>query len=299
MMNRRDLFLLSTAMGLAAALPRMAHARPQRPAPAPLPLPAEGSIAVAFVLSDDAVVIDFAGPWEVFENVSLPGRKGAPVFQLYTVAETRAPIKATGGMTIVPDYTFATAPAPKLIVIPAQSDPSEAMLAWIRAAAQTADLTMSVCLGAFLLARTGLLSGQAATTHHGAYAQFQMAFPDIVLKRGARYVESQSGKVASAGGLSSGIDLALRVVERYCGRDVALRTADHLEYQGQGWLHPDANGAYAKRRVSTDQHPCCVICEMDVEKATAPTSVYRGRTFYFCMAAHKQLFDANPARFLA
>ncbi|MBA5636322.1 DJ-1/PfpI family protein [Duganella sp. LX20W] len=301
MMNRRDLFLLSTALGLTAALPATGHARGQRAgstrAPSPLPLPAEGSIPVAFVLSDEAVVIDFAGPWEVFENVVVPGRKGPPVFQLYTVAETKAPVRATGGMTIVPDYTFATAPAPKVIVIPAQGDPDEAMLAWIRTAAQTADLTMSVCMGAFLLARTGLLAGQAATTHHSAYVQFQMEFPDIVLKRGARYVES--GKLASAGGLSSGIDLALRVVERYCGRDVAVRTADHLEYQGQGWLNPDANVAYAKRRVSTDQHPCCVVCEMDVDKASAPASVYRGRTYYFCMAGHKTLFDANPGRFLS
>lgn len=297
MMNRRDLFLLSTAMGLTAAVPRLSQAgtRSASASPAPLPVPAEGSIPVAFVLSDDAVVIDFAGPWEVFENVRVPGR-AAPLFKLYTVAETSAPVRATGGMTIVPDYTFATAPAPKVIVIPAQSDPDAAMLAWIRAAAGTADLTMSVCMGAFLLARTGLLSGQTATTHHSAYVQFQMDFPDIVLKRGARYVES--GKLATAGGLSSGIDLALRVVERYCGRDVALRTADHLEYQGQGWLHPDANMAYAKRRVSTAQHPCCVVCEMDVDKPTAPTSVYRGRTYYFCMAEHKRLFDAGPARFL-
>ncbi|HEU4844090.1 MAG TPA: DJ-1/PfpI family protein, partial [Burkholderiaceae bacterium] len=213
-MNRRDLFRLSMAMGLAAGLPaRSTAGTPHAPVTHhPLHPPADGSIPVAFLLSDNAVVIDFAGPWEVFENVSLPGGAPEPVFRPYTVAETAEPIQASGGMTIIPDYTFATAPPPKVIVIPAQSTPTDAVIAWVREMARSADLTMSVCTGAFLLARTGLLSGKSATTHHGAYAQFMMAFPDISLKRGARYVED--GKVATSGGLSSGIDLALRVVER-------------------------------------------------------------------------------------
>src|SRR5471032_1087701 len=157
-MNRRDLFLLSTAMGLTAALPKIGNAKPQQALPNPLRPPAEGSIPVAFLLSDGAVVIDFAGPWEVFENVSIPGRTPEQVFQPYTVAETAGPIRASGGMTIVPEYTFATEPVPKIIVVPAQSAPSDAMIAWVKQVAQTADLTMSVCTGAFLLAKTGLLS---------------------------------------------------------------------------------------------------------------------------------------------
>jgi transcriptional regulator GlxA family with amidase domain len=286
-------------MGLTATLPSRSHAEPHpvQAAPAPLRPAAEGSIPVAFLMSDNAVMIDFAGPWEVFSNVSVPDRAAQPVFQLYTVAATASPIKASGGMTIVPDFTFATAPTPKVIVIPAQSARDEAVLAWIRKAAETADLTMSVCTGAFLLARTGLLAGKSATTHHGAYTQFAMEFPDIALKRGARYVET--GKFASAGGLSSGIDLALRVVERYFGRAVARNTADAMEYQGQGWLNPASNSVYAKRRRSTDRHPLCVVCDMEVDKVSARSSVYRGRTYYFCMDAHKNIFDANPASFLA
>lgn len=298
-MNRRDLFRLSTAMGLTATLPDLSHAAPQpvQAAPNVLRPPAEGSIPVAFLLSDNAVVIDFAGPWEVFCNVSVPDRAAQPIFQLYTVAATAAPIKASGGMTVVPDYTFANAPAPKVLVIPAQSAADDGVLGWIREAAGTADLTMSVCTGAFLLAKTGLLSGKSATTHHGAYTQFAMEFPDIALKRGARYVET--GKLASSGGLSSGIDLALRVVERYFGRAVARNAADALEYQGQGWLNPASNMAYARRRRSTDRHPLCIVCDMAVAKAPARASVYRGRTYYFCMDAHKSIFDADPARFLA
>jgi transcriptional regulator GlxA family with amidase domain len=298
-MNRRELFRISTAAGLTAVLPAVANAASSHSAVSidRLTPPAEGSIAVAFVLSNDAVVIDFAGPWEVFENVGVPGRAPGPVFRPYIVAETAAPIAATGGMMIAPNFTFANAPPPQVIVIPAQGAPCDAMIAWINDAAKRADLTMSVCTGAFVLAKTGLLSGKPATTDHGAYTHFAMQFPDVALKRGARYVES--GKVASSGGLSSGIDLALHVVERYFGRAVALNTADQLEYQGQGWRNPDANMAYAKRRRSTDRHPLCPVCDMDVPKTPALTSTYRGRIYYFCMGEHKTLFDADPARFLA
>lgn len=258
--------------------------------------PVDGFIPVAFLLSDNAVVIDFAGPWEVFENVEVPGRRMSP-FKLYTVAETTAPIQASGGMTIVPNYSLASAPAPKIIVIPAQNDPTEAVLAWVKNATRSTDVTMSVCTGAFLLAKTGLLSGKSVTTHHGAYAELAMAYPDIRVKRGARFVES--GNLASSGGLSSGIDLALHVVERYFGREAAVRTADALEYQGLGWMNGDSNQAYAERRVSTDQHPLCAVCEMDVDAATAPKSVFRDRTYYFCTSGHKALFDKSPDRFVA
>jgi len=180
--------------------------------------PAQGRIPIGFLLSEGAVMIDFSGPWEVFQDVMIPGRADPP-FRLYTVAETTHPIHASGGMTIIPDYNLENAPAPKVIVIPAQSEPTAAVLDWIRKSTKNTDVTMSVCTGAFVLAKTGLLSGKAATTYHGAFVRFATQFPDIHLKRGARFVED--GNLATAGGLSSGIDLALRVVERYYGREVA------------------------------------------------------------------------------
>jgi transcriptional regulator GlxA family with amidase domain len=201
-----------------------------------------GSIPVAFPVSQGAVVIDFCGTWEVFHSVDIPGRHG-DVFQTYIVAETLEPITASGGMKIIPNYTFQTAPAPKIVVIPAQAPPTPAMLSWVRSVTTATDVTMSVCTGAFLLAETGLLSGKSATTFHDAYARFEAAYPDIHLKRGARFVEE--GNLASAGGLSSGIDLAIRVIERYFGREAAERTAYTLEYQGKGWQDPDSNGIYA------------------------------------------------------
>ena len=209
----------------------------------PLTPPEKGSIPVAFPISRGAVIIDFCGPWEVFNSADVPGHHGK-LFQTYTVAETLEPITAGGGMKIIPNYTFETAPPPKVVVIPAQSGSTEAMLKWIRSATTATDVTMSVCVGAFVLAETGLLSGKSATTFHDAYARFESRYPDIHLKRGARFVED--GNLASAGGLSSGIDLAIRVIERYYGREAAERTAYLLEYQGKGWQDPNSNAIYTR-----------------------------------------------------
>ncbi len=306
-MKRRELLRRSRALGMMAvpgsalvslsAAARAADgsgaAKPQTP-PIPLKPPVKGSIPVAFLVSEGAVVIDFCGPWEVFQDVSVPGREGE-AFRLYTVAETTKPIRASGGMTIVPEYTFETAPAPKVIVIPAQGGRSGPTLEWIRRSARGADVTISVCTGAFPRARTGLLSGKAATTHHDGYRGLAAEFPDVRVKRGARFVEE--GSLATAGGLSSGIDLALRVVERYYGHEVAKTTAYQMEYQGQGWVDPDSNQVYAQVRTSSDEHPLCPVCEMEVDRKVAAASVYKGRTYYFCSREHKVLFDGAPDRF--
>jgi len=311
-MKRRQLFNTAAALGLVAAVLSLSLAKlsarsgtgeapngtdTAKPAAVQNSLtpPAHGSIPVAFFISEGAVMIDFAGPWEVFQDVNIPGRAGA-AFRLYTVAATAKPIHASGGMKIVPDYTIANAPAPKVIVIPAQSPLSEATKQWIRKATKSTDVTMSVCTGAFALASTGLLSGKAATTHHSSYATLAAQFPDIQVKRGARFVEV--GNLASAGGLSSGIDLALRVVERYFGRDVARQTAFDMEYQSEGWTNPDSNAVYARAYAQSDEHPVCPVCGMAVDPASAPKSVYKGKTYYFGSEQHKQQFDADPDKFL-
>src|ERR1700746_3536485 len=258
--------------------------------------PDKGQIPVAFLISDGAVVIDFCGPWEVFQDAMIPSSEQMP-FRLYTVAETKKPIRTSGGMQIVPDYTIKNAPTPKVIVIPAQSEPSSAVLEWIRNSSKTTDVTMSVCTGAFVLAKTGLLNGKSATTYHGAFGRFAMQFPDVQLKRGARFVEN--GNLATAGGLSSGIDLALRVVERYYGREVARKTAYNMEYQGEGWMNPDSNQTYATLPVSTPEHPLCAVCGMEVDPKIAPKSVFKGATYYFCSQDDKKTFDSAPEKFIS
>jgi len=308
-MNRRELLKRSAALGLAAGIPSLVACKLLGGTGAtqadsatdkaklisnPLTPPAQGSIPVAFPISKGAVIIDFCGPWEVFSGVEIHGRKD-PAFHLYTVAETKEPILASGGMEIVPGYTFQTAPAPKVIVIPAQSGAKEPMLEWIRTSTKSTDVTMSVCTGAYVLAKTGVLSGKSATTFHRAYEDFAMEFPDIHLKRGARFVED--GNLASSGGLTSGMDLAFRVVERYFGREVAEETAYNIEYQGRGWTNPDSNLVYTKPPRFTADKSLCPVCGMDSDPTI--TSVYKGKTYFFCIRNHKEAFDKDPARFVS
>ena len=245
-MKRRDFLSTSASAGIALA----AVSLPGLPALTPclsnsaatssdrrLAAPAKGRISVAVALSQGATVIDFAGPWEVFQDVHIATR-GATMddqmpFELFTVSEKTETIRGSAGLQLVPDYTFETAPQPKIVVVGAQKG-SPALHEWLRKVSQKTDVTMSVCTGAFQLAKAGLLSGKAATTHHDFADNLARAYPDIDVKRGVRFVEGD--QISTAGGLSSGIDLALRVVERYFGRDTAQATANYMEYQGKGWI---------------------------------------------------------------
>ena len=229
-MHRRT-FVGATAAGIAsvAAGQRLFGAAAAEPIP------------VAFLVGDSVNVIDTAGPWEVFQDVMLHGEGHAHGFSMFTVGPSTKPLRATGGLQLVPDYDYRTAPAAKVVVVPAHRS-SDATLEFLRARARTADLIMSVCTGAFVLGRAGLLDGKTATTHHEFWDDFERSFPNVKLERGPRFVEHD--RVATAGGLTSGIDLALRVVERYHGREAATATATYMEYESR------FIGAAATRRAS-------------------------------------------------
>lgn len=234
-MNRRKFLTAAATLGSAAAI-LPAHAlQPNESAISLSPeksklVPPRGSIPVAILISAGLNVIDFSGPWGVFESVSVPGTNEPP-FRLFTVAESNDVVTSGSGLKLVPHHTFADVPEAKVVVIPAQRG-SDAMREWLRKVVTTADVTMSVCTGAFHLAKAGLLAGKTATTHHDFLDKLEREFPDITVKRGLRFVEGE--KISTAGGLTSGTDLALRVVDRYFGREVARATATYMEYQGTG-----------------------------------------------------------------
>jgi transcriptional regulator GlxA family with amidase domain len=239
-MNRRDFLAATATFGGTLALGSAASALAEPDSnskglvleKSKLNRPASGSIPVAILISAGLNVIDFSGPWGVFESVSVPDANEPP-FRLFTVAETAEMVTSGSGLKLMPHYTFANVPETKVVVIPAQKG-SDAMIEWLRKAVPTTDVTMSVCTGAFKLAKAGLLSGKAATTHHEFLDKLQKEYPDIQVKRGVRFVEGE--KISTSGGLTSGTDLALRVVERYFGRAIAQSTAAYMEYQGTGWI---------------------------------------------------------------
>lgn len=234
--DRRRFVTSAALMTIGAST--AACAAPKRTEADLAPLPKhQGPIPVAFLMDEGATMIDFAGPWEAFQDAVVAEGAG---FSLYTVAPTRNALLSSGGMEIVPRYALADSPQPKVVVIPAQAGgrqpgpTTQRKIDWLRRVAPAADVIMSVCTGAFLLARTGMLDSLNATTHHHFFDDFAEEFPNVRLLRGRRFVDN--GKFVTAGGLTSGVDGALHVVARYFGIDAARKSAVYMEHQGQGWL---------------------------------------------------------------
>jgi transcriptional regulator GlxA family with amidase domain len=141
-------------------------------------------------------------------------------------------VTATGGLRVIPDYDLTTAPGIGILIVPGGFGTrallgDEGVLDWIRRRAETADLVASVCTGALLLARAGLLAGRRATTHWGAVDTLASLDPTIQVERECRVVEDE---IVTSAGVSAGIDMALTIVEFVCGRDAAEETAHYIEY---------------------------------------------------------------------
>jgi transcriptional regulator GlxA family with amidase domain len=186
-------------------------------------------LKVAFVVTNGANVIDMCGPWEVFQDTMVGDREA---FQLFTVSDSTKPVEMTGGFRTLPHHTFSNAPHPDIVVVGAQQG-SPALREWLRARVKDSRVVMSVCTGAFKLADAGILDGKKATTHHEFWDSFAEKFPKVQLERGSRFVQSDD-VIFTAGGLTSGIDLALHIVEKFYGREAADHTAAYIEYRRAG-----------------------------------------------------------------
>jgi putative intracellular protease/amidase/DNA-directed RNA polymerase subunit RPC12/RpoP len=194
----------------------------------------QDKLTVAILLFDGAEIIDYAGPWEAF---------GEAGFQIFTVAEKAKPIHAVYGQTITADYTFANSPAADVLLVPGgaveNAMANATLLKWVQKNAQTSKHVMSVCTGAFILAKAGLLDGLTATTVSHAIDGLGKISSRIKVVRDQRYVDN--GKVITTAGLSSGIDGAFHVIEKIKGRGEAQATALGMEYR---W-DPDSKFARA------------------------------------------------------
>jgi transcriptional regulator GlxA family with amidase domain len=193
----------------------------------------------AIFIFDDVEVLDFAGPYEVFSRIRLePGviarrsEETAP-FKVFTIAQTTAPISTTGGLRVIPDADFASSPHIDLLILPGGFGTrrlleNTAVLDWIKLAASQAQQVASVCTGALLLAKAGLLSGRSATTHWASLDLLASLDSTITVERQQRFVTD--GIVTSAG-IAAGIDMAFSLVESLYGQAVANETARYIEYQ--------------------------------------------------------------------
>ena len=194
---------------------------------------------VGVLLFEGVAVLDLAGPFEVLTRAPHePGAESRSVeddalFDVFTVAKTAEPVTATGGLVIVPRHSFADTPRIDLLLVPGGFGTRPLLqdtetIDWIRRIAASARRTASVCTGALLLARAGLLDGRRATTHWGAFGLLTSLAKDVTVDREARFVDD--GVMTSAG-LASGMDLALHIVETLFGRTVADETARYIEYR--------------------------------------------------------------------
>jgi len=194
---------------------------------------------VAILVFERVEVLDFAGPYEVFSRTRLvPGiasrqsDESAP-FRVVCVSRDGATVRATGGLQITPDVDFASAPPPHVLVVPGGFGTrallqDEATIAWIEAVAGRARRVTSVCTGALLLARAGLLRGKRATTHWGALDLLRSVDESIDVVDGPRFVDQ--GAVITSAGIAAGIEMSLHVVGTLVGHDVAVETARYIEF---------------------------------------------------------------------
>ncbi len=186
---------------------------------------------VAILLFHDVEVLDFAGPFEIFGVTGK--RENATPFDVFTVAERPGEIRARNGLTVTPRYSFADCPAPDVLVVPGgfgtrREMHNERVIEWLRAQSEKAEVIFSVCTGALLLARAGLLSGLEVTTHHGALDLLAKTAPDSVVRDDRRFVDN--GRVITSAGVAAGMDASLHVVARLLGEAQARETAAYIEY---------------------------------------------------------------------
>ncbi len=185
---------------------------------------------LGILLFDDAEVLDFCGPFEVFSVAN--GESADPSFIVYTVAET-TPITACNGLSVNPTYSLNTCPRPDILLIPGGIASrkllnNEPLLDWIKQTADTAELVLSVCTGALVLGKAGLLDGLEVTTLHAAYDLLREIVPTATVHEDRRFVDN--GRIITSAGIAAGIDMSLYVVQRLLGSKKAESTARRMEY---------------------------------------------------------------------
>jgi len=212
-----DANALGTTQGKAA--PPSAAVVVQKPVPRNL----------AILIFDDVQIIDYTGPYETFGHAY---SDDGPAFNIYTVAEKAGSITTAMGMTVTPKYSFENAPRPDVLVIPGGGVKDQVananVIKWIQDRSKDAEVVMSVCNGAFILAKAGLLDGLEATTTASLIPALREVAPKTRVVDDRRFVDN--GKFITTAGLSSGIDGSLHVIERFLGRGAAQMAALGMEY---------------------------------------------------------------------
>ncbi|MFJ7187052.1 DJ-1/PfpI family protein [Lysinibacillus xylanilyticus] len=187
---------------------------------------------VGILLFDDVEVLDFAGPFEVFSVTEI--ENGQQPFVVKTVSEKGNIVIASNGLKVQPDYSFENTPRFDILIIPGGLGAREReihndnVIQWITNQMKTVQLMTSVCTGALLLAKAGLLKGRMATTHWASLERLNNEFPQVEVQREVKFVDE--GNIITSAGISAGINMSFHIVKRLLGSEVARNTAKIMEY---------------------------------------------------------------------
>lgn len=185
---------------------------------------------VAILLYDNVEILDFTGPYEVF----LVGSNRGKDFTVYTVAEEMNPVNALGNLSINPNYTIVNCPTPDILIIPGgwgsrKEMHNQKITNWINKISNEAELVLSVCTGALLLAKANLLDGLQLTTNKNAIEELREVAPkSAIILKNSRFIDN--GKIILSAGVSAGIDMSLYVIRRLLGKERAIQAANLMEY---------------------------------------------------------------------
>ena len=239
---------------------------------------------VAILVYEGVELLDFAGPGEVFSAADGPA---GHAFRVYTVAKTQAPVKSQGFLEIVPQYSIANAPVPDLVVVPGGHVPDDdaELQRFVADRVRSGGSVMSVCNGALLLARAGLLDGREVTSHHGTLAHLALVAPTAKVLTNRRFVDH--GSVMTCAGVSAGIDGALHVVERMLGAEEAKNVARYMEYD---WRPDEIAALHAEPAKTPEQSPAVALA-----RAYRERGLERALSDYRALASPPSEADLNAS----
>jgi transcriptional regulator GlxA family with amidase domain len=189
------------------------------------------SYNTAIFIFDNVEVLDFTGPFEIFNSANRILRQ--EVFKVYTVSENINKLNARNSLQVTPDYSIRDCPEPDILIIPGGEGRkiqmnNKIVLDWINLCYDNLKFLFSICTGAFILGNTGLLNGLKATTHHLSYDEFEITFPEAELIRNVPYIDN--GKIITSAGISTGMKASLHLLDKISGGDLGGKTAEYMEY---------------------------------------------------------------------
>jgi len=187
---------------------------------------------VGIFIFDNAEVLDFAGPFEVFSVTS--ELNNFELFDVFTVAKTKKVITAVNGLSVNPKYDFNNCPKIDILILAGgdgtnQAIKDEQIINWISNTDKQTEITMSICSGSRFLAKIGALDNNPYCTHHQVYDDMEKLVPTGTPIKNKRFVQSNN-KTFTSGGISAGIDLSFHIVEKIHGKKIVEKTAKYMEY---------------------------------------------------------------------